>query len=251
MAGVITIPNLFTGVTTGTTPNLDADFAAVAAYVNDPTNRIIEASDTGPSPNNYVIAPSPAVPNFSNPFIVWSIANHTNTGDSVANVSALGNKHVYKDSTTGPTLLTGGEIVATNIFGLEYDANLNSGAGGYHLLNLASPFTAAGTPQTINPYSVGAKGASGHGLNGTPRLIIWYIENLSSELGYGVGERVFVNVVGDAAAGSTNGFTSSADNVNIYITTSSANTLLILDRTSNQPTLITASKWKIVGTPYM
>lgn len=62
-----------------------------------------------------------------------AIAANTNTGAVTANIAGTGALNVYKDTASGPVVLTGNEIVQNNRFELVYDAGLNSGAGGYHL----------------------------------------------------------------------------------------------------------------------
>jgi hypothetical protein len=72
---------------------------------------------------------------------------HTNTGATTANVASTGPLGVYKDSASGPVVLSGGELVIGNYFVLSYDAALNTGSGGWHLENAlvgGAPTGAAG-----------------------------------------------------------------------------------------------------------
>jgi hypothetical protein len=83
------------------------------------------------------------------------IASGTNTGPVTAQVGSVGIVSVYKDGAGGPVALTGSEIVLGNAFTLRFDAALNSGAGGFHLIsNTASSGTA------IAPTSVQVNGNS-------------------------------------------------------------------------------------------
>lgn len=84
-----------------------------------------------------------------------AIAANNNSGSVTAAVAGMAALNVYKDTPTGPALLTGGEIVANNLFELIYDATLNGGAGGYHLQT--APASSAGTVTSV---------ATGTGLTG-------------------------------------------------------------------------------------
>ena len=135
MAGPVSVPNVF-GAQAGNIPliELDDNYTALVTYANDPTNRVSVGIDSGVA-NGYVLTPNPAIPNYSNPFIVWFIPNASNTTTSTANVSGKGALIIFKDTTTGPAALSGGEIIAANWAGLAFDPALNTGAGGFHLLN--------------------------------------------------------------------------------------------------------------------
>lgn len=135
MAGSASVPNVF-GALAGniSLALLDQNYAALVGYANDPTNRVSVAVDSGAA-NGYVLTPSPAIPNYSNPVIVWFVPAHSNTTTSTANISGKGALTIFKDSGAGPVALTGGEIIVANLVGLELDLALNSGAGGFHLLN--------------------------------------------------------------------------------------------------------------------
>jgi hypothetical protein len=88
---------------------------------------------------------------------VSTTAVATNTTGVTANVSGLGALTVYKDTSSGPAVLTGSEIVTGNLFTLTYDAALNSGAGGWHLGT--TPAASLGTVTSV---------ATGTGLTGGP-----------------------------------------------------------------------------------
>lgn len=64
-------------------------------------------------------------------FSCVAVAN--NTGGVTAGVGALGLLNVYADTASGPTLLSGGEIVTGNLIILYYDPALDTGNGGFHL----------------------------------------------------------------------------------------------------------------------
>lgn len=86
-----------------------------------------------------------------------SVVANTNTGPVTASINGLGALGVYKDTPSGPQLLSGGELVANNTYVLVYDAGLAAGAGGFHVET--STASSAGTVTNI---------ATGSGLSGGP-----------------------------------------------------------------------------------
>jgi len=126
------LPYLFAAATAATGAQLDANFQAVGLIGAQPvtvagTNSLVMtlATDTV------------TVSSYSELLSFAMIATATNTGAVVAQAGALPSLPVYKDTPTGPVLLTGGEIVTNNLFGLTYDAALNAGGGGFHLSRAA------------------------------------------------------------------------------------------------------------------
>lgn len=122
------LPFIFAAATTVTTPQLDANFAALGA--------LTAITNTAAGTNAITLTPlanTPSVSAYANyqPFSFVAVA--TNTGVVTARYAGLALLNAYKDSATGPVLLTGGEIVAGNLVTLIYDASLNSGAGGFHV----------------------------------------------------------------------------------------------------------------------
>jgi hypothetical protein len=72
-----------------------------------------------------------------------------NTGATTAVIGSLATLNVYKQGSAGPIALAGGELIFGNIALLLYDSNLNSGAGGFHLINPAQPQLPAGAQSSI------------------------------------------------------------------------------------------------------
>lgn len=72
-----------------------------------------------------------------------------NTGASTAQVVGLGALPIYKQGSAGPIALVGSELIFGNMVLLQYDSNLNSGAGGFHLINPAQPQLPAGAQSNI------------------------------------------------------------------------------------------------------
>jgi hypothetical protein len=103
--------------------------------------------------NGAGMVPTEAISAYTTNMVFSGIAAGTNTGATTATVGAIGALPVYKDTSAGPVVLSGGEIVIKNVFTLRFDAALNSGNGGFHL---TSSTATASTP--INPSSVQING---------------------------------------------------------------------------------------------
>ncbi len=107
----------------------------------------------------------------------------------------------------------------------------------------------AGTALVQNPYSTSATVTQAHGLGAHPTQVDAYLECITAELNYSVGDRVRFSgstVVGNGT--SVIGLTSDA--TNLYLTTGSA-APYIPNKTTGAETQISASKWKYVATPYL
>ncbi len=144
----------FANNTTNQLAALDANTATLSAAAPIPcsssgTNTVVLTQNTG------ALIPSIPITAYSQNMLFTAVCVGTNTGSVTAAVGALSALNVYKDSSAGPALLTGGEIIINNAFSLLYDAALNSGAGGFHL---TSSTQAASTP--ISPSSVQIAGNS-------------------------------------------------------------------------------------------
>ena len=72
-----------------------------------------------------------------------------NTGACTVAVAGLAALPVYKQGSAGPVALAGGELIFANIALFLYDSNLNSGTGGFHLINPAEPQLPAGGSSSI------------------------------------------------------------------------------------------------------
>jgi len=123
------LPFAFTGNTTPTGEQLDADFNALGALVPLPctvagTNAITLTPLTD--------TPTPAYAPYAQ---YTGIASATNTTTVVAQVGALAQLPVFKDTVAGPVQLSGREIVQNTKLILMYDPTLNSGGGGFHLVS--------------------------------------------------------------------------------------------------------------------
>jgi hypothetical protein len=122
------------------TSNLDLDFAAVAAM------GIIYTLAVGTNALALTPAGSQSVPTaYANGFRAQFVAVNSNTGATTANVSSLGTLPVFKDTTLGPVVCTGGEIIVKNAYQIWYDAALNGGTGGFHLTAAGGAGAAGGS----------------------------------------------------------------------------------------------------------
>lgn len=107
------------------------------------------------TPNSAGLVPTSAITAYTSGMIFSGIASGTNTGAVTATVGAIGVLNVYKDTTSGPQLLSGNEIIILNAITLRYDPALNAGAGGFHLTTSTST-----TGSAISPSSVQVNGQS-------------------------------------------------------------------------------------------
>lgn len=124
MTGSVSIPNAFAAVTTATTPNLDANFNALASYINDPTNRVNWAADTG-AVNDIVANYTPAVVAGSlvNGLTLSVRAANTNTGATTFKpYTAAVARSIVKATTSGISAVGSGEIRSGADLVLVYDA---------------------------------------------------------------------------------------------------------------------------------
>lgn len=122
------LPITFAGLSVATGAELDQNFAALGALTTIPC--------TVSGTNALALTPlanTPTVSGYANYQAFSCVASATNTGATTAAVGSLAALSVYKDKSTGPTALAGGEIVNHNLITLTYDSALNSGAGGFHL----------------------------------------------------------------------------------------------------------------------
>lgn len=132
------LPFIFANATTVTTPQLDANNAALGALT------AIPCTVTGTNALTLTgLVNTPTISAYANYQPFSGVAVATNTSNVVARSGSLPSLSVYKDLTSGPTPLVGGEIVVGNLITLIYDTSLNSGSGGFHLQT--GPASTAGT----------------------------------------------------------------------------------------------------------
>jgi hypothetical protein len=112
---------------------LDANFTTFGALVPIPCT--ISGINTLTLTQNAVgLVPTPTIQGYSTGMLFTGIAAASNSGPVQAQVGSLGLLNVYTDTILGPALLIFNEIIANCAISLLYDAALNSGAGGFHLI---------------------------------------------------------------------------------------------------------------------
>lgn len=127
----------FTAATQGTGAQLDQNNKLLGSVAPMPctvsgTNALTLTQQTSGSG---AIATTIAITAYQTGMQFCGIASATNTGATTATVGAIGALSVYKPSPTGPVVLAGGEIVIGCAFTLQYDAALDGGNGGFHLIS--------------------------------------------------------------------------------------------------------------------
>ena len=121
------------------------------------------------------------------------IATNTNTGPVNAMIVGLpGTYNVYKDTSGGPVLLTGGEIVQNCELTLIFDPALNSSAGGFHLVSLPAAGAANLNPnfntvtaQTVNSTVVNVSSLASIALASVSSLVVIRAQATSLQIGGG------------------------------------------------------------------
>ena len=134
------LPTTFANLTSATGAELDNNFAALGACAPIPctvaganTLALTQAANT------------PTVGAYVQGQIYSGIAAQSNSGAVTAQLGSLAALSVYKDTASGPAVLISGDIIQKNVVDLQYDAALNTGAGGFHLLSRLWFATPAGT----------------------------------------------------------------------------------------------------------
>lgn len=135
---------LFAAVTQATGQQLDDNLTLVSAQAPIPCT-VTGTNDLTLTQKSDVYS----VTAYGNNMQLSGVAAASNSTAMTARLGSLAALNVYKDSGSGPVVLTGGELIAGNAFTLFYDATLNTGAGGWHL------FSSTGLPTTaINPSTI-------------------------------------------------------------------------------------------------
>lgn len=109
-------------------------------------NAVFWAGLAGGTPN-VILVTDPGF-NATDGTVINFVALSTNTGATTINPSGFGAIPVVKDTSSGPTSLTGGEIIQSNIISVVYSATANN----FHLLNTVIA-TASGNTQPFCSFS--------------------------------------------------------------------------------------------------
>ena len=127
---------------------LDNNFVTIGAQAPIPCG-VAGTNTLTLTQNATGVVPTTTITAYTSNMAFSGVASATNTGAVTATVGTVGALNVYKDTVSGPAALSGGEIVAGNAFTLLYDATLNTGAGGFHLITSTSNVKAAIQPSSV------------------------------------------------------------------------------------------------------
>lgn len=103
----------------------------VAEYLSDLSGAAV-TTNTG---NTYALSSSSAVTAYISGFRLLFRSSATNTGSATLNVNGVGAKLIVKVTTAGETALSGKELLGGGLYEAVYSTQINSGAGGWLLLN--------------------------------------------------------------------------------------------------------------------
>lgn len=106
-----------------------------------------------------------------------------------------------------------------------------------------------GTICVMNPVVLSSVNTQAHGLSTTPQIVEVYLECLTSELGYSVGDRVFMQFKDNG--GGNFGYMVEYDSTNVRIIQASTAPQLLNRGTPVGANSITLANWKIVAVPYI
>lgn len=152
----MTFPSIFANVNSATGAQLDAclNFAGALGVIPCTaagTNSLVLTLTSSAGP----------ISAYQQNMVFSFVAANTNTGATTANPAGLGALNVYKDSTIGPAVLTGGEIEQGNYVTLAYDLALNSGGGGFHIVNTLAAGGSSGVSSVNGQNGAVTTGAAG------------------------------------------------------------------------------------------
>lgn len=106
----------------------------------------------------------------------------------------------------------------------------------------------AGTACVQNPVgAINTKTTQAHGLGSVPSIVMFYVECITAELGYSVGDRA---LLWSSDAGTNTGAFCMWDGTNTYIVALSD--VYVPNKTTPAgPVIITNANWKLVAVPYL
>lgn len=113
---------------------LDQNFTTVCALAPIPCSIAGSANALILTPSAAGLVPTLSIAAYTTGMYFTGISTAQNLGATTATVGSLATLPVYKDTQSGPAVLVGNEIKPNNAIGLLYDAALNGGNGGFHLV---------------------------------------------------------------------------------------------------------------------
>jgi hypothetical protein len=123
-----------------------------------------------------------------------------------------------------------------------------------HLVTAAQTGAATvtmGTACTKNPYANNSTTTQAHGLGAAPTLVRAYLECLTAQYGYSIGDRLEIPLTainGGGMGGTDTGITISSDATNCDIITG-PNAPYIIRQDTHAVSQITAANWKVIAQP--
>lgn len=105
---------------------------------------------------------------------------------------------------------------------------------------------------TMNPYTVNTTTTLAHGLGGNITFATTYLECLTTELGFAVGDRVMIGsiMLGDSTTVTPFGFTVTSDATNMVLVTHVSQNPATIIKTGRTLNNLTPANWKLVVVPY-
>lgn len=171
--------------------------------------------------------------------------------------ATYGANTIIANATTGTATPTGIALSASQLIGRGPSGNIEPvglGSGlsistGAILNYSPTKQITIGTSAVMNPYAVNSSVTQAHGLGATPNIVTSYLECLTTEAGYSVGDRIQMPNYMKAAENSGCGLEADATNVTLIAYNGSAP--LILNKSTFGQTRITSANWKFVAIPML
>lgn len=130
----------FENNTTNSLVALDNNFTTVSGQAPIPCT-VSGSNSITLTQNGTGVVPSAALTQYTQGLVFTGIVASSNTAATQARVGTLALLNVYRDTSSGPVQLSGGELISGNAFSLQYDSALNSGNGGFHAITTTAVTT--------------------------------------------------------------------------------------------------------------
>lgn len=242
------LPYTFATAAAGNNPaqHLDANFSAVAAL------GVIGCTATGT--NSIVLttaANTPTLTALSNYLLFSFTAAATSTNSVSVQINALTAVPLYLAGTTG-TQAGAGDVVQNVWYLIAYNGSLNSGSGGFVIVNAITSsgiFTKSFT-STAQTLSYGSLLTLPHSLGVAPTLIQAIAKCVISQGNWSTGDEFLLNPgpiydVNDGVTAAQRGFAIYWDATNLYVRVP-ANAMIGSNKTTAAPFSMTAADWNLI-----
>lgn len=174
------------------------------------------------------------------------MANNSVTNAIAAQMPA---NSVKVNNTTSTANATEIMLAVTELVGRASAGNVQNIALGTNLSMSGNVLNAASyTPNIFNSTAQTLTTSStltiAHGLGAEPTIIQLILQNVTTNLGWSPGDRVFYPALADDS-GATNGFNISADATNIYILQAAGSPLLLTKGSPGSASPLTPANWSL------